>query len=195
MPATMRQFDDPLPGIIYLDTSLLMRGLESPPKEAAPQALLFLERLNAAAHVGQVTLLISDLVVNELCFQVIKQKLGPQVGPLQQRLGITEKRWLRIHRQYPEVLEECREDIERLYEFLLGYPVFVLSPRDFEQATEPEPPYLAVRPIIERFHLLPTDAFHVVYSRLAGADAIAAVDPDFARVDDLTVYAPASLSC
>jgi hypothetical protein len=196
MPATIRRFDDPLPQVIYLDTSLLMRRLSSgaAPQPAA-QALVFLERLEQEALAEHVAPVISDLVVDELCFNVIHAHLGPQLKFLNRRFGMKAGSWLPIFNRHSEILEACRPEIDRLYGFLEGYPVRVLSPRDFELGALTRLPHLAARYVIERFQLLPRDAYHVVYCRLAGADAIATMDPDFSRVDDLTVYAPASLSC
>jgi predicted nucleic acid-binding protein len=43
---------------------------------------------------------------------------------------------------------------------------------------------------MERFNLLPTDAFHIAIAQSFGIKAIFSLDPDFIRVDGIIVYAP-----
>jgi predicted nucleic acid-binding protein len=196
MPATTRRFSDPLGGILYLDTSVLMCKVELDTNGGSPaQAIAFLEKIREMARREEVALVCTDLVVNEMCFQIVRQKLAPEITLLQQEFKTNEKWWVALYRQHPEVLARCQPEIDRFYEFLQAYPLLVLSARDLEGALAAQAPHLAVRELMRQFYLLPTDAYHVVYSRLAGADAIATMDPDFSRVDGLTVYVPASLCC
>ena len=44
--------------------------------------------------------------------------------------------------------------------------------------------------LMERFNLLPTDAFHIAIAQSFGIKAIVSLDPDFTRVDGIIVYAP-----
>jgi predicted nucleic acid-binding protein len=44
--------------------------------------------------------------------------------------------------------------------------------------------------LMERFNLLPTDAFHIAIAQSFGIKAIFSLDPDFIRVDGIIVYAP-----
>jgi predicted nucleic acid-binding protein len=43
---------------------------------------------------------------------------------------------------------------------------------------------------MERFNLLPTDAFHIAIAQSFGIKAIVSLDPDFTRVGGIIVYAP-----
>jgi predicted nucleic acid-binding protein len=44
--------------------------------------------------------------------------------------------------------------------------------------------------LMERFNLLPTDAFHIAIAQFFGIKAIVSLDPDLIRVDGIIVYAP-----
>jgi hypothetical protein len=168
----------------------------------------FATRLFLAGVVSYVR----DWTLNEFAFYLIRRHL-------EQEAKVHGLYWQEFFRRHPDVIQPAlrrvRVALSQLTAFTVWLPSLgtnfcdlILEPqlRQLLQHQSVKNSLRAVAPtawqtfasstfddafwLMERFNLLPTDAFHIAIAQSFGIKAIVSLDPDFIRVDGIIVYAP-----
>jgi predicted nucleic acid-binding protein len=167
----VKRFDDisSLPELLYWDSSfaaLILFGEPSEPHHAESRD--FAQRMEAE----QVLPVVSDFVYDEVAFLWVKRELLRVAKPL-------SVHWQQIKRTQPTEVGKAlrafrprKDELERLT-LKISIP---------DTITE------AAFDLMERYDLLPTDAYHIAVALDAGITAFVALDEDYLRVDGIDVY-------
>lgn len=199
MPAEVRSFHEPLEPFIYWDSSFSIAiQVTTHPYYRICRA--FTNRCNQEGSIC----FISDWVLNEVAFYLIRthlEQLGRQRGLY----------WRELYRIEPSTVEgispKIRHAFAELYDLTIWLPSF--GSRFYDLLSQFDlPAQYAVQSaaaiawdknatlsdealdLIERYHLLPTDACHIAIAQTHGIRAFATLDPDFLTVDGIIVFTP-----
>ena len=162
------RFDDPLPAIIYWDTSFVDAFLMGGPSSPYLECKRFGDRLMSEGVIP----VVSDFVYNEVAFIMIKRALVMEG----RRLGLS---WLAVKERYPDFIKGVMPEVHSTRAELddltlkLGIGDAVTSSA-FE--------------LMERSGLLPTDAYHIAVSLDSEVASFVTLDKDFLHVDGIEVY-------
>ena len=169
MPAEVRDFVDEIDDVIYWDSSFaIAHFFEQLPSHT--ECSNFVTRLMREG----VLCVSSDLVHNEVAFFIQRSYLSEHGA----RVGM---HWREVHRRMPNALSAINALLRRVRNELEAMTFHLPMPANVrDDAYE----------LMERYHLLPTDAFHVAIALHHDVNAFASLDEDFARVDGIVVYAP-----
>jgi len=167
--ANKLNFDAKLPEIIYWDTSFVHVCLIGEPTEP-----YYTECQNFQARLKSegVLSVVSDFVYDETAFIWVKRELV-KAG---QSLGL---HWLDVKDEQPNLIGQAMRD-------------FKVKKADLEALTLKLPIVDEVTnlafDLMERFDLLPTDAYHIATALSSEVTAFVTIDEDFLRVDGIEVY-------
>jgi predicted nucleic acid-binding protein len=207
MPAIVRNFTDPLEKELYWDASFTIAAYE-PHHPLHPICRQFTYRLRQEKVIS----FVSDWTLNEFAFYLIRRHL-------EQEAKVHGLYWQEFFRRHPDAIQPAlrrvRVALSQLTAFTVWLPSLgtnfcdlILEPqlRQLLQHQSVKNSLRAVAPtawqtfaastfddalwLMERFNLLPTDAFHIAIAQSFGIKAIVSLDPDFIRVDGIIVYAP-----
>ena len=207
MPAIVRNFTDPLEKELYWDASFTIAAYE-PHHALHPICRQFTYRLRQEKVIS----FVSDWTLNEFAFYLIRRHL-------EQEAKVHGLYWQEFFRRHPNAIQPAlrrvRVALSQLTAFTVWLPSLgtnfcdlILEPqlRQLLQHQSVKNSLRAVAPtawqtfaastfddafwLMERFNLLPTDAFHIAIAQSFGIKAIVSLDPDFIRVDGIIVYAP-----
>jgi len=207
MPAIVRNFTDPLEKELYWDASFTIAAYE-PHHALHPICRQFTYRLRQEKVVS----FVSDWTLNEFAFYLIRRHM-------EQEAKVHGLYWQEFFRRHPNAIQPAlrrvRVALSQLTAFTVWLPSLgtnfcdlILEPqlRQLLQHQSVKNSLRAVAPtawqtfaastfddalwLMERFNLLPTDAFHIAIAQSFGIKAIVSLDPDFIRVDGIIVYAP-----
>lgn len=207
MPAIVRNFTDLLEKELYWDASFTIAAYE-PHHALHPICRQFTYRLRQEKVIS----FVSDWTLNEFAFYLIRRHL-------EQEAKVHGLYWQEFFRRHPNAIQPAlrrvRVALSQLTAFTVWLPSLgtnfcdlILEPqlRQLLQHQSVKNSLRAVAPtawqtfaastfddafwLMERFNLLPTDAFHIAIAQSFGIKAIVSLDPDFIRVDGIVVYAP-----
>jgi predicted nucleic acid-binding protein len=207
MPAIVRSFADPLEDHLSWDASSTIAFHEQQ-HDKHDACVNFATRLFLAGVVSYV----SDWTLNEFAFYLIRRHL-------EQEARVHGLYWQEFFRRHPDAIQPAlrrvRVAISQLTAFTVWLPSLgtnfcdlILEPqlRQLLQHQSVKNSLRVVAPmawqtfaastfddafwLMERFNLLPTDAFHIAIAQSFGIKAIVSLDPDFTRVGGIIVYAP-----
>jgi predicted nucleic acid-binding protein len=167
--ANKLNFDAELPEIIYWDTSFVhvcLIGESTEPYYTECQD--FRARLKSEGVLS----VVSDFVYDEIAFIWIKRELVKTV----QSLGL---HWLNVKDQQTNLISQAMQN-------------FKMRKVDLEALTLKLPIVDEVTDfafdLMERFYILPTDAYHIATALLSEVTAFVTLDEDFLRVDGIEIY-------
>jgi len=207
MPAIVRSFTDPLEKELYWDASFTIAFHEQQ-HDKHDACVKFATRLLREGVVSYV----SDWTLNEFAFYLIRLHL-------EQEARAHGLYWQEFFRRNPDAIQPAirrvRVALGQLTVFTKWLPSLgtnfcnlVLEPQlrrlllhwsvrgafrvaaQMAWQTIPASTFDDALWLMERFNLLPTDAFHIAIAQSFGIKAIVSLDPDFTRVDGIIVYAP-----
>ena len=202
MPAKVKSFSDRLPTYLLLETSFIERSLSpipGPRSAVHKKCEKYLQRMRNRIKAGRLRCFVSPMVIEECIYRIVRvhyeRELEKNRDKYESEIRAAEKRhperkygWGDLHKDHPELLSGCEDQIWKLNVAIQGIPIRVLPPEELK-AAEGEKPFIdEVKRVVVEFNLLPRDAVHVVTAQRIGADGIVAMDRDFERVDDITVY-------
>jgi len=178
MPCERRNFDDILEPLIYWDTTYAIAFFE----ESAPfhdECVAFERRLRS----GAVLSVSSDFTHNELAFHIFKTALTEEGDR-------TGRYWLQVKRDNPHLL------LATMFASLSGY--FVNHPTIKARCDELDCLTFQISigegvkqrafALMQRYPLLPTDAYHIATAMESDVTAFVTLDSDFLQVDGIIVY-------
>jgi predicted nucleic acid-binding protein len=167
MPAIRRDFHDVLEPIVYLDSTVAIAAEDNHERFHA-ECDAFRQRIESRTILP----VVSDFVYNEVAFHHIKSALTDEG----RRQG---KSWMWIKRNIPHIFDAAminvqtsRAKLERMT-LRLSITDSVIV-RAFQ--------------LMQDFHLLPTDAFHIATALESNVNVFATLDKDFLVVDGIIVY-------
>lgn len=167
MSAEIRNFLSPLEPVVYLDSTYTIAYFDVN-EYFQSECNAFHQRLETES----ILLVVSDLVYNELAFHHLKSAFVAEG----QRLS---RSWIWVKRNMPHVFSSAMVEVKA-------------SKTELERTTLKLPISDAVMTrafqLMEDFHLLPTDAFHIAAALESGVTAFVTLDRDFLAVDDIIVY-------
>jgi predicted nucleic acid-binding protein len=207
MPAIVRNFTDPLEKELYWDDSFTIAAYE-PHHALHPICRQFTYRLRQEKVIS----FVSDWTLNEFAFYLIRRHL-------EQEAKVHGLYWQEFFRRHPDAIQPALRRVRVALSQLTAFTVWLpsLGTNFCDLILEPQLRQLlqhqsvknflrAVAPtawqtfaastfddafwLMERFNLLPTDAFHIAIAQFFGIKAIVSLDLDFIRVDGIIVYAP-----
>jgi predicted nucleic acid-binding protein len=167
MPAERRNFLSPLEPVVYLDSTYTIAYFDTTERFHA-ECNTFSQRLETES----VLPVISDPVYNELAFHHLKSALVAEG----QRLS---KSWIWVKRNIPQVFTAAMVEV-KASKTQLERTTLRLSISDAVMTRAFQ--------LMEDFHLLPTDAFHIATALEANVTAFVTLDRDFLAVDGIIVY-------
>lgn len=167
MPAERRDFLSPLEPVVYLDSTYTIAYFDATERFHAG-CNAFSQRLEAESVLPAV----SDLVYNELAFHHLKSAFVAEGRRL-------SRSWIWVKRNMPQVFTAAMSEVKA-------------SKTELERTTLKLPISDAVMTrafqLMEDFHLLPTDAFHISTALESNVTAFVTLDRDFLAVDGIIVY-------
>lgn len=167
MPAEYRTFDDLVEPLVYWDTTFAIAYIENT-ATFHDECRWFADRQERESILS----VSSDFVHNEVAFHILKTALTAEGNR-------TGRHWLDVKRENPELLlatmptvEARREELDRI---TLQLPIGEgVKSRAFG--------------LMQRYPLLPTDAYHIATALESGVTTFATLDADFFQVDGIIVY-------
>jgi len=167
MPAEQRNFLDSLEPVVYLDTSYTIAYFDVT-EPFHTECDVFRQKLEKESVLS----VVSDFVYNELAFHHLKSAFVTEG----RRWG---KSWMWVKRNLPDIFTDAMAEIQA-------------SRAELEKTTIRLPIGDTVMPhafqLMEDFHLLPTDAFHLAVALESNVTAFVTLDRDFLAVDGIIVY-------
>jgi predicted nucleic acid-binding protein len=167
MPCERRNFDDVLEPLIYWDTTYAIAFFEE--KALFHDECVDFERRLRNESVLSVS---SDFTHNELAFHIFKTALTEEGDR-------TGRYWLQVKQDNPRLLlatiptvKARRDELDYLtFQISIGEGV---KQRAFA--------------LMQRYPLLPTDAYHIATALESDVTAFVTLDNDFLQVDGIIVY-------
>jgi predicted nucleic acid-binding protein len=167
MPADKRSFSEDITSLLYLDASFVIADLfEGARYHSACRA--FADRLKAEGAVA----VISDFVLDELAFWVVKQALLKEASESGQS-------WLQVKKSRPDLVTSAHSQASVARQEIERHTIKLLLP---DSATD------RAFQLMHDHALLPTDAYHVAAALENEVPACVTLDEDFLAVDGLIVY-------
>ncbi len=167
MPAERRNFDDALESLIYWDATYAIAFFEE-------NALFHDECVNFERRLRSKSVLSvsSDFTHNELAFHIFKTALTEEANR-------TGQHWMQVKRDNPHLL-------------LATMPTVGTRCDELDSLTFRLPVDESVKPrafaLMQRYPLLPTDAYHIATALESDVTAFVTLDRDFLQVDGIIVY-------
>lgn len=202
MSAKVKSFSDRLPTYLLLETSFIEKSLSpipGPRSAVHKKCEKFLQRMRNRVKTGRLRLFASPLVIEECIYRIVRvhyereleqnrDKYEAEIQALKERTPEHKYGWHDLYKDHPELLSGCEDQIWKLNLAMQAIPITILPPEELEAGEGEQPLIEEVKRVVVKSNLLPRDAFHVVTAQRIGADGIVAMDRDFERVDDITVY-------
>jgi predicted nucleic acid-binding protein len=167
MPAIRRNFHDVLESIVYLDSTVAIAAEDNHERFHA-ECDAFRQRIESRSILS----VVSDFVYNEVAFHHIKSMLADEG----QRQG---KSWMWVKRNAPHVFDVAMINVQT-------------SKAEWERTTLrlsiTDSVIVHAFQLMQDFHLLPTDAFHIATALESNVNVFATLDKDFLVVDGIIVY-------
>ncbi len=167
MPAERRTFLSPLEPVLYLDTTYTIAYFDATERFHV-ECNTFAQRLETES----VLPVVGDLVYNELAFHHLKSAFVAEGQQL-------SRSWIWVKRNMPQVFTTAMAEVKtsktELERITLKLPISdSVMTRAFQ--------------LMEDFHLLPTDAFHIATALESNVTTFVTLDRDFLAVDGIIVY-------
>ncbi len=199
MPAEVRSFYAPLEPSIYWDSSFSI-AVHDTSHPHHRDCLAFALRCKQE----RVACFISDWVLNEVAFYLIRthlEELGRQRGIY----------WRELYRIDPSVIDSVLPKIHHAFAELYDLTIWLpsLGVRFYDLLSQFDlPAGQAIQSaaavawnanatlssealeLMERYNLLPTDAYHIAVAQTHGIRTFATLDSDFLTVDGIVVFVP-----
>lgn len=188
MPANLLDISDshvPIPEFIVLDASIVLELRPSPATHPHHIfAVNFLNRLRNLANAGQVMPLLPLLAFEECYFKICQSIIKAE-----KRRANFPNNWHNYYKSNPQVILQCRNEINNFYQILLAFPIVVTEPEDLAVLPIDTEQRLAERmgEIILNYLLLPKDATIFSNAERLGIDTVATLDGDWVRADGFNV--------
>lgn len=189
MPATIMDMGDPktpLPEFLVVDSSLLLEllaGSATTPRQRA--AALFLNRVSQEATKGALLLLVPLLVMEECLYKIIQWKYEALFG-----LGFAN--WHQAgYKKNPQLIQGFGPELQTFRQSILNLPATITGPEEliltpiFTQTLEQH-----MLSNIQRYNLLPKDAYIISEAERLGVNYLATTDRDWDRADGFVVFRP-----
>lgn len=139
----------------------------------------FFKRIESEINKSGFCLTTSDIAADEVCFQVIKTKYELK---LRFRDGSrTYTKWKEFYKNRPEFIAQYKPQIDALFDFLEATPFLILN-SDYFSADYKDSLYLYVKELIQKYYLLPADAYHIAIGKASYINDFVAIDEDWNRV-------------
>lgn len=187
IPVNLKHPSNSLPGVFFVDTSVLLNGL-SPPHinlQRTIEAEALLRLVRDAALQGNAFAFTSTHVVEECFFKIIQGYLIQEA--IKQQLG--RNGWLHVYKRQPSLIATYMPAVKAFYGALINIPVNVLDPSELIKPSSSSPDIVdMMQDWIARAYVLPADALHLSEAERLGINDIAAFDLDFARAQGFTMY-------
>jgi predicted nucleic acid-binding protein len=167
MPAIRRNFHDILEPIVYIDSTVAIAA-EDNHERFHTECKAFCQRIEPESTL----LVVSDFVYNEVAFHHIKSALADEG----RRQG---KSWMWVKHNLPHVFDEAMINVQ-ISRAEWEHTTLKLSITDSVMARAFQ--------LMQDFHLLPTDAFHIATALESNVNVFATLDKDFLAVDSIIVY-------
>jgi predicted nucleic acid-binding protein len=171
---------NPIPPIIFLDSSVILGGIIVPPPTHKAHSVLvtrqnsclrFLQRLRKKILSQKCEAYISLSVFQETIWIYICSKSR-----------LDRKKFLAEHKTNPSFISNFQNDVAILQSFINANGISILTPEDLSSETSVASLEEEMVRLMFNYSLLPADALHAAYALRAGCDAIASADSDFERI-------------
>lgn len=167
MPAERHDFQFPVEGLVYLDSSFVIAVQNEQERHHAKCASFF----DSFDERG-ILPVVSDFVYEETAFHYLRLELGDAAA----RLGIP---WRQVLTQQAAAFDGAMVQVELLRSEIEGFALAAAVPE-------------TVRPrafdLMRRFRLLPMDAYHIAVALEHEVTSFVSLDADFLQVDNIAVY-------
>lgn len=157
---------------IYIDSNIFIYVVLENPKYIS-SCKTFLEKVER----GEIKAAISPLVVDEVCFKIIIEKL-------KSKLGIdTNSKIIQKLKEKPELINKTKPELITFLFIIENYKGLEVVSVDPHTGTKTFSNIL-------NYNLFPRDALHLSVMDFHGIKNIATADPDFERVGEIKVWKP-----
>ena len=174
-----------LPTLLVLDASILLEGvLPNNQNVRHQQGIDFLHLLQTEAKNGNTMGLLPLLAYEECLFKIIQIELKDN--------PINDKRWHDKYKEFPDLIAQTKNTVDRFNSFLKAFPISIIEPEDLTVGDSPSSVKFSekINHYIYSCNILPKDATILSSADRLGITHIATMDKDFERVDGFTVYLP-----
>ena len=208
MSATIYNFEQaqtsshPFPEFIFIDTSFLLSSLGPVPEAVKDfpshtnvQCSNFLDFLKSKAKNGDICLLTSDGVIEEFLHVILKRCVNSKdlSNPVfkahkEQYMRVERNPVTELLKDHPELIKKHYPILDEYYKRILEVPIAALGADYLGGLNTNAGISDHMCDLINKYQILSGDAHHISIGLLAGIKHFIAIDCDFHRVDDITVY-------
>lgn len=139
----------------------------------------FFKRMESEINKSNLYLTTSDIAVNEVCFVMLKTKYHLNL-PFTDGSKKYED-WREFYRNRPEFIDQFKPEIDALFDFLEKTPFSILNSHYFSDDYK-DSLHLYVKELIQKYYLLPADAYHIAIGKASHINDFVAIDRDWNRV-------------